>query len=143
MCGRYSMFSSIDVVQDRFNAEALETWSPHYNAAPSQRLPVILNDKPKVIRLAEWGFRPKWLEGRAGPINARGGIVSQHPREARACDVGRRTAALGRVRHHVSFERIAFTAVASPPRAVEVKRPTTYLKSRFAVVQVDAATVVR
>jgi len=79
MCGRYSMFSSIDVVQDRFNAEALEKWPPHYNAAPSQRLPVILNDNPTAIQLAEWGFRPKWLEGRAGPINARGETIHEKP----------------------------------------------------------------
>ena len=79
MCGRYSMFSSTDVVQDRFNAEAVEQWPPHYNAAPSQRLPVIVNDNPKAIRLAEWGFQPKWLGGRAGPINARGETIHEKP----------------------------------------------------------------
>lgn len=79
MCGRYSGFSSTEVLQDRFAAEAVEQLSPHFNAAPSERLPVITGDAPRAIRLGEWGFRPPWFKGSAGVINARAETVAEKP----------------------------------------------------------------
>ena len=79
MCGRYSVFSSTEVLQDRFAAEAAEQLTPHFNAAPSERLPVITSDTPRAIRLGEWGLRPPWFRGSAGVINARAETVAEKP----------------------------------------------------------------
>ncbi|ERH08502.1 MAG: hypothetical protein J07HX64_00243 [halophilic archaeon J07HX64] len=40
MCGRYSLFTPFDDLEERFDV-AIETYEPRYNAAPGQSLPVI------------------------------------------------------------------------------------------------------
>ena len=53
MCGRYALFTPPDELAERFDVPtpAIE---PTYNAAPSQRLPIIPDDS-EGIRLARWG----------------------------------------------------------------------------------------
>jgi len=54
MCGRYSIAVEPTEIEERFGAEFVETAEPtrpRYNAAPSQRLPVILNAEPDKILL--------------------------------------------------------------------------------------------
>ena len=85
MCGRYSIAVEPTEIEERFRAEfsasrasgvpdAAEIMRPRYNAAPSQRLPVILNDDPGRIVLARWGVKPVWMTRVArkdGLINVR------------------------------------------------------------------------
>ncbi|OGF74264.1 hypothetical protein A2W57_00710 [Candidatus Giovannonibacteria bacterium RIFCSPHIGHO2_02_43_16] len=62
MCGRFSIGTSQEMLEDYFDAKFEETFKPNYNAAPSQSLPVILNKDPLHIILAPWGIKPVWLE---------------------------------------------------------------------------------
>ena len=75
MCGRYTLSTSIEALQQRFHAVLSHaSFMPTYNAAPSQALPVICNTRPQEIIVSAWGFVPEWADGRADVkplINAR------------------------------------------------------------------------
>jgi putative SOS response-associated peptidase YedK len=80
MCGRYSIFSSDEILEKRFGAKIQGKIFKHYNAAPSQILPVITSEKPKVIQPGIWGLRLKWLKDRPeGLINARAETLVEKP----------------------------------------------------------------
>lgn len=83
MCGRYSWFTGWDVLEGRWRVQSLledDDRIPHYNAAPSQRLPVILNTDPQHVRVGRWGLVPFWSKDeRAGIINARAETVAEKP----------------------------------------------------------------
>jgi putative SOS response-associated peptidase YedK len=80
MCGRYTLSTPIEALEQRFHATLLrEALTPTYNAAPSQTLPVICNIHPQEITRSAWGFVPEWADGRAGVkplINARAETVA-------------------------------------------------------------------
>jgi putative SOS response-associated peptidase YedK len=75
MCGRFGIGFEQRAIEQRFGARfETELFRPRYNAAPSQSLPVILNDDPHTIQFVAWGLRPAWLTKvakRAGLINVR------------------------------------------------------------------------
>ncbi len=74
MCGRLSIATGADILRVRFNVEMTEDLQPRYNAAPTQYLPVILNEEPRAINLCKWGLIPYWArEEKIGSrmINAR------------------------------------------------------------------------
>jgi putative SOS response-associated peptidase YedK len=79
MCGRYTLTIDKSTVERRFGAkfyiaEPAYDWSPTFNAAPSQMLPIIRTYAPDRIELAKWGFWPEeWKRTkRSHPmINAR------------------------------------------------------------------------
>jgi putative SOS response-associated peptidase YedK len=75
MCGRFTITNERELIENRFGARfATALFSPRYNAAPSQSLPVILNTEPQLIQPLVWGLRPAWLKlvsGRDGLINVR------------------------------------------------------------------------
>jgi len=83
MCGRYTMYTQAEALEERFRAQ----WSsapaaPTYNAAPSQEQLTILNDNPQEITRASWGFVPAWAAGRPGTkpvINARAESIATKP----------------------------------------------------------------
>ncbi|MFH1509124.1 MAG: SOS response-associated peptidase [bacterium] len=80
MCGRYSFFSKAQIIEKRFNVSVPKDLQPHFNAAPSQMLPIITNIKPEELSLGLWGLRPKWLDKKqAGFINARAETVQDKP----------------------------------------------------------------
>ena len=62
MCGRYTIFTSSDALEDRFGATADRSLEPRYNAAPGQELPVITNDAPDTIAHLQWGLIPAWAD---------------------------------------------------------------------------------
>lgn len=73
MCGRYALFSEPTDLADEFGL-ADASYDPTYNAAPSQELPVIVDDAPESFSLARWGLVPSWSAGPGSgpdPINAR------------------------------------------------------------------------
>ncbi len=87
MCGRYTLFVEQDDLEERFGAGFAEPFSPRYNMAPGQRLPVITDDEPERIQRFEWGLLPSWADDDAsGLINARAETLDQKPsfREAYA-----------------------------------------------------------
>ena len=83
MCGRYTLYTKAEALEERFHAQMeMGLYTPTYNAAPSQALSVILNDDPGLIVKADWGFVPQWADGREGVkalINARGEGVADKP----------------------------------------------------------------
>jgi putative SOS response-associated peptidase YedK len=63
MCGRFGISFNREQIEERFGAKfEADLFTPRYNAAPSQSLPVILNANPKTIQFVAWGLRPAWLK---------------------------------------------------------------------------------
>jgi putative SOS response-associated peptidase YedK len=88
MCGRYTLTIDKTTIEKRFGAkfyiaQASYDWSPTFNAAPSQMLPIIRTHKPDTIELGKWGFVPEendWRRWEVTPqINARLETAAQKP----------------------------------------------------------------
>jgi putative SOS response-associated peptidase YedK len=86
MCGRYRLSRRKQVIEEYFDTDSWdEDWSPRYNIAPTQLVPVV-RQKPKepvrVITLVRWGLIPSWAKDpsvAAGTINARSETASTKP----------------------------------------------------------------
>ena len=87
MCGRYTFITPTPEVEQRFDAQFTDEAPTTYNAAPSQRLPVITNAAPHQIQLLSWGLVPSWSRDPTGhgpasgpkPINARAETLAEKP----------------------------------------------------------------
>lgn len=64
MIQRYSITCSPDKVRDRFGVDVPDFYSPHYNAAPTQLLPVITSSSPHGVSLFYWGIPPGWAKNK-------------------------------------------------------------------------------
>ena len=95
MCGRFTLHQDTRDVAKSIGAIELSVvtpFSPSYNIAPSQEVPVILNQgldfrnqENLHMRLMTWGLRPAWSSGgNQNPINARSETVSEKPMFSRA-----------------------------------------------------------
>jgi putative SOS response-associated peptidase YedK len=78
MCGRYKLSRRKQVVEEYFDSVSDEPdWSPRYNIAPTQPIPVIRQNPREPIRelsLMRWGLIPSWSKdssAAARMINAR------------------------------------------------------------------------
>jgi putative SOS response-associated peptidase YedK len=75
MCGRYTLTVDKKTIEKRFGgrfyiAQPAYDWTPTFNAAPSQLLPIIRTHNPERIELAKWGFvREDWKNLRMRPQN--------------------------------------------------------------------------
>lgn len=80
MCGRYSIFLDPREVAERFDVAVPGDLQPHYNAAPTQSLPVVTNHDPDRVSHQQWGLIPSWADdGFQGLINARAETVTEKP----------------------------------------------------------------
>jgi putative SOS response-associated peptidase YedK len=86
MCGRYKLSRRKQVVEEYFDAASNEEdWSPRFNIAPTQHIPVIRQDPKEPVRglsLMRWGLIPSWSKdssGAARMINARSETASTKP----------------------------------------------------------------
>jgi putative SOS response-associated peptidase YedK len=83
MCGRYSITTPTEQLIARFDTEmSVEALPPRYNAAPTQSLPVILNQEPRRIELLQWGLIPHWANDPSigsRMINARAETLTDKP----------------------------------------------------------------
>jgi putative SOS response-associated peptidase YedK len=76
MCGRYTLFTPREALEDRFGATLDPSFRSRYNCAPGQRLPVITNEEPDEFRFLRWGLIPSWADDRSTSfINARAETV--------------------------------------------------------------------
>ena len=66
MCGRYSLNKSKIELEQRFQAEMLPDFSPRYNIAPTQLVPVITSQTPKGFSFFYWGITPDF--GKNKPV---------------------------------------------------------------------------
>jgi putative SOS response-associated peptidase YedK len=81
MCGRYTLTSHEDIVEDLQASLDVEVagdpwWKPRFNVAPTQPAPVVtLHHGARTIELMRWGLVPHWVDpgGKKPPlmINAR------------------------------------------------------------------------
>jgi putative SOS response-associated peptidase YedK len=86
MCGRYRLSRRKQLIEEYFDSvSGEEDWTPHYNIAPTQPVPII-RQNPKEPRrelsLMRWGLIPSWakdMSGAATMINARSETVATKP----------------------------------------------------------------
>jgi putative SOS response-associated peptidase YedK len=86
MCGRYRLSRRKQIIEEHFDSvSAEEDWSPRYNVAPTQPVPII-RQHPKEPRremsLVRWGLIPWWAKdasGAARMINARSETAATLP----------------------------------------------------------------
>ncbi|MFP4091949.1 MAG: SOS response-associated peptidase [Cyclobacteriaceae bacterium] len=78
MCGRYSIANEIQSIAQGMDLQVPQDFSPRYNAAPTQVLPVLVNRRPGRFSLLQWGIVPFWAEADKPKrlINARAETVS-------------------------------------------------------------------
>jgi putative SOS response-associated peptidase YedK len=86
MCRRYRLSRRKQVVEEYFDTvSGEEDWSPRYNIAPTQPVPVIRQHPKEPVRqlsLMRWGLIPSWSKdssGAARMINARAETASTKP----------------------------------------------------------------
>jgi len=74
MCGRYTLKAKGVDLQRELHLDHEPVLEPRYNIAPTQAAPVQLDQNPRELVMARWGFTPQWAkdfhEG-AKHINAR------------------------------------------------------------------------
>jgi putative SOS response-associated peptidase YedK len=91
MCGRYSLFTPADELEERFDASFARPVDPRYNCAPGQDLPVVTGDDPDRFSFKRWGLVPSWADDDSTSfINARAETVREkrsfaEPFESRRC----------------------------------------------------------
>jgi putative SOS response-associated peptidase YedK len=87
MCGRFSL-TDIDAIYSRFGViiskDINKKITPHYNIAPTQKIPVIYKDKNQEnrIKFMKWGLVPHWAKDPTigyKMINARVETLTQKP----------------------------------------------------------------
>jgi putative SOS response-associated peptidase YedK len=78
MCGRYRLSRRKRIIEEHFETQAWDDdWSPRFNIAPTQPVPVIRQHPKKPVRqisTMRWGLIPSWAKdtsGAARMINAR------------------------------------------------------------------------
>jgi putative SOS response-associated peptidase YedK len=86
MCGRYRLSRRKQLVEEYFDCDPWdEDWSPRYNIAPTQPVPVIRQNPTEPVRELSpmrWGLIPHWAKdssGGAGMINARSETAGTKP----------------------------------------------------------------
>jgi putative SOS response-associated peptidase YedK len=104
VCGRYRLSRRKQIVEEHFDTISEEPdWTPRYNIAPTQPVPVI-RQNPKEPRrelsLMRWGLIPSWskdMSGAAMMINARSETVAAKPAFREALKLRRWLDSSGRV----------------------------------------------
>src|SRR4051812_41205592 len=83
MCGRYALIEKFDKVKAFYGAKSDIAWEGSYNIAPSQMIPVVVQDGDgREIRLMKWGLVPHWAKDEKigfRMINARSETVDEKP----------------------------------------------------------------
>jgi putative SOS response-associated peptidase YedK len=85
MCGRYRLARKKEILAETFDVDNDVEWSPRYNVAPGQGVPVLRQDAAEPLRslsLVRWGLIPPWSkEAKTGykMVNARAETVASTP----------------------------------------------------------------
>jgi putative SOS response-associated peptidase YedK len=82
MCGRYSVLPKAKGNSKAAKLLAKSLKDAHYNAAPSQHLPVVTNEQPDAIQFFSWGLQPFWAKDAKAvkrAINARAETLVEKP----------------------------------------------------------------
>jgi putative SOS response-associated peptidase YedK len=86
MCGRYRLSRRKQIIEEHFDSiSGEEDWTPRYNVAPTQPIPIIRQNPKEPVRelsLVRWGLIPSWAKDSSGAalmINARSETASTKP----------------------------------------------------------------
>src|SRR5579862_6708236 len=86
MCGRYRLSRRKQIIEEHFDtADWQDDWSPRYNIAPTQPVPVIRQHPKEPVRqisLMKWGLIPTWARDTSiasSTINAKSETASTKP----------------------------------------------------------------
>jgi putative SOS response-associated peptidase YedK len=84
MCGRFTLTRSAAEVAEHFGLTSAPAFTAHWNAAPTQELPIVRlrSTGERVLELRRWGLVPSWApdpSAGARMINARVESVSERP----------------------------------------------------------------
>ena len=82
MCGRYTITKKKSNIEEVLDSAFKDEYIENYNAAPTNKLPVITNQNLNEIKLLQWGLIPHWAKDPtiAGKlINARLETVFEKP----------------------------------------------------------------
>ena len=82
MCGRFVITSSPEALRVLFGYLEQPNFPPRYNVAPTQPIPVVIDDKGRHFRLMRWGLWPAWVKDPRKftlLINARAETVREKP----------------------------------------------------------------
>jgi putative SOS response-associated peptidase YedK len=84
MCGRFTLTLSPEELQAAFpNFDIPQDLPPSYNIAPSQPIPVVINDGVNKVDFYTWGLVPSWTKpenlGKYSLINARSETAAEKP----------------------------------------------------------------
>lgn len=83
MCGRFSIVSSKESIEARFDVIFDDDhYRSVYNAAPTQLLPLITNIEPNKVSFYKWGLVPFWAKDQSlasKMINARSETILEKP----------------------------------------------------------------
>lgn len=71
MCGRYSVVSKLEIIEQRFNAQATFDAFLSPNIALGDEAPVISSENPRQIQCYRFGLQPHWAQKSMILINAR------------------------------------------------------------------------
>jgi putative SOS response-associated peptidase YedK len=83
MCGRYVQFTLFPLLKAEFNLQGSEvSLRPSWNVAPTQDVPVIVNEDGHRLTMARWGLIPPWSKDPSigsRMINARAETLAEKP----------------------------------------------------------------
>ncbi len=83
MCGRFAIVVDGNALQQQFNlAPVAVDFSPRFNIAPTQPVPVITNEHPDQLDMLRWGLIPSWAKDisiGSKMINARAEGIEDKP----------------------------------------------------------------
>jgi putative SOS response-associated peptidase YedK len=82
MCGRFVITSAPEALKRLFGYLEQPNFPPRYNVAPTQPIPVVLNDNGRHFRLMRWGLWPSWVKDPRKftlLINARAESIKEKP----------------------------------------------------------------
>jgi putative SOS response-associated peptidase YedK len=86
MCGRYRLSRRKQIIEEHFDSiSGEEDWTPRYNIAPTQPVPVIRQNPQEPRRefvIMRWGLIPSWAKDSSGAammINARSETAATKP----------------------------------------------------------------
>lgn len=87
MCGRFTLTFTIEEVAEILNIKEEKIkgeidWTPRYNIAPMQQVPVVVNNGDNRLKLFQWGLVPYWAKDKNignKMINARDETIDTKP----------------------------------------------------------------
>ena len=83
MCGRFSMFTYVKQVKDRFKIDdIMANIEPRYNIAPAQKIGTVVQRERRQLVEMKWGLVPSWAKDQKignRLINARAETVATKP----------------------------------------------------------------